>query len=187
ALAEHYARQKRPDDALNIVREGLKQQPGNFALHLSLAGLLEGRREYEPAIAEYEAMPKDQPGSLIVANNLASILADRRTDKASLDRANSLALLLKNSDIPQFKDTLGWVSYQRQDYRAALPLLEAAAKSLPNLAMVRYHLGMAYLATGQDDKASNEFNKARTLAPKDAELGAKIDGALKSRPEKAKG
>ena len=51
----------------------------------------------------------------------------------------------------------------------------------------RFHLGMAYLATGQDDKASNEFNKARTLAPKDAELGAKIDGALKSCPEKAKG
>jgi len=46
---------------------------------------------------------------------------------------------------------------------------------------------MAYLATGQDDKASNEFSKARTLAPKDTELGAKIDAALKSRPEKAKG
>src|SRR5689334_18222999 len=127
------------------------------------------------------------PGSLIVANNLASLLADRRTDKASLDRANSLALLLKNTDVPQFKDTLGWVSYQRQDYRTALPLLEDAAKALPNLALVRFHLGMAYLATGQDDKASNEFSKARTLAPKDTELGAKIDAALKSRPEKAKG
>ena len=46
---------------------------------------------------------------------------------------------------------------------------------------------MAYLATGQEDKASNEFSKARSLAPKDAELGAKIDSALKSHPEKAKG
>ena len=173
--------------ALELVRDGLKQQPSNFALRLSLAGLLEARRDYEPAIAEYEAMLKEQPGSLIIANNLASLLADHRTDKASLDRANSLALLLKNSDIPQFKDTLGWVSYQRQDYRAALPLLEDAAKALPNLAMVRYHLGMTYLATGQDDKASDEFKKARTLAPNDAELGAKIDAALKSRPEKAKG
>ena len=111
--------------------QGLKQQPNNFALHLSLASLLEAKREYEPAIAEYESMLKEQPGSLIIANNLASLLADRRTDKASLDRANSLALLLKNSDIPQFKDTLGWVSYQRQDFRAALPLLEDAAKASP--------------------------------------------------------
>ena len=42
-------------------------------------------------------------------------------------------------------------------------------------------------ATGQEDKASDEFNKARKLAPNDTELGAKIDGALKSRPETAKG
>ena len=123
--------------------------------------LLEAKRDYDGAIAEYESMLKDQPGSLIVANNLASLLADHRTDKASLERANSLAQLLKNSDIPQFKDTLGWVSYQRQDYRSALTLLEDAAKALPNLAMVRYHLGMTYLATGQDDKAADEFKKAR--------------------------
>ena len=187
ALADLYARQKKIDDAVNLIRAGLKQQPGIFSLRLSLAGLLETKGEYEPAIAEYESLLKDQPGSLIVANNLASLLADRRTDKASLERANSLALLLKNSDIAQFKDTLGWVSYQRQDYRAALPLLEDAAKRLPNLAMVRYHLGMAYLATGQDDKALDEFKKARTLAPTDAELGAKIDAAQKNRPEKAKG
>jgi cellulose synthase operon protein C len=187
ALADLYAQQKKTDDALNLIREGLKQQPNSFALHLSLASLLEAKGEYEPAIAEYESMLKDQPGSLVIANNLASLLADHRTDKPSLERANSLALLLKNSEVPQFKDTLGWVGYQRQDYRAALPLLEDAMKALPNMAMVRYHLGMTYLATGQDEKASEEFKKARTLAPNDAELSAKIDAALKRRPEKAKG
>jgi tetratricopeptide (TPR) repeat protein len=187
ALADLYARQKKSDDALNLVRAGLKQQPDNFALRLALAGLLEAKREYEPAIAEYEAMLKEQPWSLIIANNLASLLTDHRTDKASLERANSLALLLKSSDIPQFKDTLGWVTYQRQDYRTAVRLLEDAAKALPNIAMVRFHLGMSYLATGQDDKAADQFKAARKLAPNDAELGAKIDAALKDRPEKAKG
>ena len=187
ALGDLYAQQKKTDDALNLIRAGLKQQPDSFALHLTLAGLLEAKGEYDAAITEYESMLKDQPGSLIIANNLASLLADHRTDKTSLERANSLATLLKNSEVPQFKDTLGWVSYQRQDYRAALRLLEDAANALPNLAMVRYHLGMTYLASGQDDKASEEFKKARTLAPNDVELGAKIDAALKSRPEKAKG
>src|ERR1044072_2888335 len=131
----------------------------------------------------YDPKRTSTPSRLRNRHPVSSMLADRRTDKPSLDRANSLALLLKNSDVPQFKDTLGWVSYQRQDYRAALPLLEDAAKALPNLALVRFPLGLAYVATGQDDKASNEFSKARALAPKDAELGAKIDGALKSRPE----
>jgi Flp pilus assembly protein TadD len=53
--------------------------------------------------------------------------------------------------------------------------------------MVQFHLGMSYLATGQDDKASDAFGKARKLAPNDAELAAKIEAALKNRPEKAKG
>jgi hypothetical protein len=40
------------------------------------------RSDYEAAIAEYEILLKQDPGSLIVANNLASLLSDRRTDKA---------------------------------------------------------------------------------------------------------
>ena len=36
-------------------------------------------------------MLKQQPGSLVVINNLASLLADHRTDKASLEQAESLA------------------------------------------------------------------------------------------------
>lgn len=187
ALADLYVRQRKTDEAETVVREGLKREPNSFALQLVDAGLKENKGDFEGAISEYDAMLKAQPTSLIVANNLASLLADHRTDKASLDRADQLATMLKSSQVPQFKDTLGWVSYQRQDYRAALPLLQDAAKALPKLAMVHFHLGMAYLATGQDEKAGDEFNQARTLAPKDAELAAKIDAALKRRPAKAKG
>ena len=102
ALAELYMRDSKRDDAVNVVRAGLKQQPGNFALRLSLAGLLEAKKDYEGAIAEYESMLKDTPSSLIVANNLASLLADHRTDKASLERANSLAAV---SRIPNFRSS----------------------------------------------------------------------------------
>ena len=165
ALAQFYTQQKKIDDALRIIRVGLKQQPDSFALRLALAGLLEIKGEHEPAIAEYESMLKEQPGSLIIANNLASLLADHRTDKDSLEQANTLALMLKRSNIPQFKDTLGWISYRRQDYRTAIPLLEEAAKALPNLAIVRYHLGMTYLATAQDQKAYRTVQEsARTGA-----------------------
>jgi tetratricopeptide (TPR) repeat protein len=187
ALADLYVRERKNDAAMVAVRDGLKRQPGNFALQLLQAGLLEAKKDYDGAITVYEAMLKEAPSSLIVANNLASLLADHRTDKASLDRADALAVMLKNSQLPQFKDTLGWMRYQRQDYRAALPLLEDAAKALPNMAMVRYHLGMAYLSTGQEEKAASEFKQARTLAAGDAELLAKIDAALKSPPAKAKG
>ena len=187
ALANFYVQQKNVDEALKIIQAGLQRVPKDFALNLTLASLLEAKNEYEPAIAEYESMLKDQPSSMIVINNLASLLADRRTDKASLERAHTLAVLLKNSPVPQFKDTLGWIDYQREDYAGALSLLQGAVAALPNVPLIRYHLGMSYLATGQDEKASEQFKKAQELAPGDADLKMKIDTALKTRFEKKKG
>ncbi len=187
SLADLYARQGKIEDAQKVLDAGLQQQPKNFALQLSRAGLFELQGQYERAITEYESILADQPGSMIAANNLASLLADHRKDKPSLVRAGYLAAVLKNTDIPQFKDTLGWIAYLQGDYPAAITFLEDAATKLPNLALVQYHLGMSYLAAGQNEKASDRFKKARELAPNDAELKAKIDAALQTQSEKNKG
>ena len=184
ALADLYVRQKKIDAAVATVQSGLQQQPNSFALGITLAGLLEMKGDYEAAIAKYEAMLKDQPGSMVIVNNLASLLTDHRTDKASLERAHSLVLLLKNSQLSQFQDTIGWVDYQRGNYTSAKSFLERAVAKLPNIALVHYHLGMTYLATGQNAKALEQFKKAQDLAPNDTELKKKIDAAL---AEKKKG
>ena len=186
ALADLYVRQNRQDDALKVIRQGIEQQPQSSPLRLTLADLLVVKGDYDGAIAENETLLKQDPGSMVVANNLATLLADYRTDKASLDRAGSLAVLLTKSQIPQFKDTFGWVAYRRGEYRIAVSSLEGAVADLPNNAMVRYHLGMSYLALEQDVKAREQFNKARELAPNDADLMMKIDTALKSGPQKLK-
>jgi cellulose synthase operon protein C len=187
ALADLYFRQNKVDDALAVIQTGLQRQPNSFSLRLSRAGFLEAKRDFEPAIAEYEAMLKEQPGSMIIANNLVSLLTDHRTDKASLDQANSIAAILKNSEVPQFKDTLGWVDYLRGENTAAMPLLEGAAVALPNVPLVHFHLGMIYLVTGQGAKASEQFKIAQELAPNDADLKMKIDAALKTISEQQKG
>ena len=46
---------------------------------------------------------------------------------------------------------------------------------------------MSYLAAGQDADASERFKKAIELAPKDAELKAKIDAAIKESIRQSKG
>lgn len=179
ALADYYRSQKKNDESFKIIQEGLKAQPDSFAMRLALAGALELKGDYEGAIAEYEILLTQQSGSLIVANNLASLLSDRRTDKASLERAHSLAVGLRKTQLPQFKDTLGWVLHQRGDYKAAVSLLEEAVAGLPDLAMARYHLGMSYLSSGEMAKASEQLKKALDLAPNDAELAEKARAALK--------
>jgi tetratricopeptide (TPR) repeat protein len=134
---------------------------------------MELKGDYETAIAEYEEMLKRDPGSLIAANNLASLLSDNRTDKSSLERAYSLASTLRKSQLPHFKDTLGWTYHQRGDYKNAILLLEEAAAALPDTAMIRYHLGMSYIANGQARKAAEQFKKGLELAPS-SELSTKI-------------
>ena len=165
ALAELYLAQNKTDAALATLRAGLKRQPDNAILHMALAVAFERAEDYNAAISEYEYVLAQQPGSLVAINNLASLLADHRTDKASLERAQALAASLRHSQVPQFKDTLGWVDYRSGDVKAAVPLLEEAAAALPDQAAVRYHLGMSYVASGQGSRASQEFKIALSKAP----------------------
>ena len=97
ALANLYMRLNKADAALDVTRTGLKEQPDDVNLHLTSASVLERKGDYEGAISEYEYLLKRQPGSLVVINNLASIIADHRTDKESFDRAQSLAAGLRES------------------------------------------------------------------------------------------
>jgi tetratricopeptide (TPR) repeat protein len=178
ALADLYASQKNYDEAIKVVQTGLQQQPDATPLQMILAGVLERKGDYEAAISQYELMLTKQPGNLIVANNLASLLLDRRTDEASVKRAQALAVILRKSQIPQFKDTLGWASYHQGDYRGAVSLSEEAAAALPDQAVIRYHLGMGYIAVGQPGKASEQLRKALELAQNDT-LAEQIRAALK--------
>ena len=165
ALSDYYSGQRKYAEAQKTLQAGLQKQPTNFDLRLALAGLDALQGDYEASIAAYEALLQEQPGSLVIKNNLASLLSDHRSDQASLDRALSLAVSLKSTQVPQFKDTLGWAQYRRGDFKSAIELLEEAQQELPNLALVRYHLGMSYLATGELAKATEQLKKALELLP----------------------
>ena len=179
ALSELYASQKNYSDAINVLQAGLKERPDSLNLRLGSAGLLIGKGDNEGAIAAYEAILKDEPNSLVAVNNVVSLLLDNRSDKASLDRAFALAEKLKDSNVPQFEDTRGWAQYKRGNTTDAVATLEEAAKKLPNLAAVRYHLGMSYAAAGQAAKAAEQFKAALALEPDGTDLKEKIRTALK--------
>jgi cellulose synthase operon protein C len=177
ALADLYFRQKDNDAAIKTLRAGLNQNPTDVTLHMALATMLEATSDYEAAISEYERVLSLQPSSVVAANNLASLLLDHRTDKVSLARAQALAGRLRQSPVPQFKDTLGWARYRSGDVAEAVPLLQEAADALPDQAVVHYHLGMSYLATGQAAGAVKEFKAALTKGPS-SDLAKKIQGEL---------
>jgi predicted Zn-dependent protease len=178
ALSAMYVRQKNTDGAMKVLEAGLKEQPNSLSLKLSSAGLLIGK-DNDAAIGAYEAILKDQPNSLVAINNVVSLLLDSRSDKPSLERAYALADKLKDSNVPQFEDTLGWAQYKRGNASQAVTILEDAAKKLPNLAAVRYHLGQSYVAAGEAAKAAEQFKAAFNLEPDGTDLKEKIRTAMR--------
>jgi cellulose synthase operon protein C len=179
ALSNLYVRQKNLVDAGNVIQAGLKERPNSVDLKLTWASLLLSKGDNDAAILAYEAILKDQPASLLAANNLASLLSDNRSDKASLDQAAALSDALKASNVPQYQDTVGWVDYRLGKTADATRILEAVTKQAPNLAAARYHLAMSYVAAGQTAQAAEQFKTALNLEPDGTALKEKIRAAMK--------
>jgi pentatricopeptide repeat protein len=179
ALSNLFIGQKNYDQAAKVLQDGLREQPDSVNLKMALAANLIQAGDYEGAIAKYEAIVKDKSDNPVAINNLASLLLDYRTDKASLDRAYALTEGLKNSTVPQFQDTVGWAQYHRGDFETAVGTLEGAQAKLPNLGSIRYHLAMSYIATGKTEKATEQLKAALQLEPDGSPLKDKIRSALK--------
>ena len=177
ALANFHLARKDYKEAIRVAQAGSKELPDAASLRLISARASEQTQDYELAISQYQAILDKQPTNLIAANNLASLLLDQKSDPSTLKRAQIIAAVLRQSRIPQFKDTLGWASYLQGDYRNALSLCEEAVAALPDQAVVRYHLAMSLIALGQSGKASEQLKKALDLAP-DQKLADNIRSAL---------
>lgn len=178
ALADVYRHQKNFDEAIRIAQQGVQENADSMVLRITLANMLEQKGDYESAIQQYELILNKQPGDLIASNNLVTLLLDHRTDGPSRQRAQSIAEILRKSQVPQFKDTLGWAKYNEGDYSGAVLLCEEAAAALPDKASVRYHLGMIYTVVRRAREASEQFKKALELAPDDP-LAEAIGAAIK--------
>ncbi|MCX8955024.1 tetratricopeptide repeat protein, partial [Ruegeria sp. NA] len=101
--------------------------------------------------------------SLIVANNLASLLTTHRADPESLQRAHALARRLRGTRVPFFQDTYGWIAYRLGNYEEALTYLEPAAEALPDQPLVFYHLGRTYADLNRPLDALRAFKTAQAL------------------------
>lgn len=182
ALSDYFTRVKKYDAAEGVLQSGLKENPQAMTLRMALASLQILKNDNAAAISQYESILKDQPQaqSLIAVNNLSSLLLDTRSDKESLDRAAALAETLKASNVPQFQDTVGWARFKQGDIKSAIAILEPAAAKSPNLSAVHYHLGLAYAADGQAQKAKQELDTAAKLEPDGTPLKKTIQDAIKN-------
>jgi Flp pilus assembly protein TadD len=138
----------------------LKAAPAEIQVVTELASVYETHGRVDDAIALYEGAYRRYPHVPVVANNLAMLLANHRTDRASLDRARDLTADFASSTDGTLLDTNGWVRFKRGEYTEALPVLGRAVDHAPDSKEIRYHLGMAELHAGETDRARADLETA---------------------------
>ncbi len=140
------------DAGLDTLRDSLASDSSNDRVRLELALVLHQMHRTTEAIAEYETILERFPNNWFVLNNLASLYLETGNDQALnlAERAYSLA-----PDEPEAADTLGWILIQSNQAQKGLRVLQKAQAKFPKSPGIRYHLALAYEATGDQQSAIN--------------------------------
>jgi len=146
--------------AVKTMEEGIEKTGGSSLLVTGLATYLEKAGKLDQAVAQYEKVLKEDPKSQLAANNLAMLLIEYKTDDASRQRARELSKMLVDSPEAAYLDTVGWVEYKFGDYQKATEYLEKAVQAAPDAALIRFHLGMAYVGLGNKVLAKDNLKQA---------------------------
>ena len=162
-LARIATRQGNVPKATAVIDEALVATNKNANILWAKASILERNADIDGAIAIYEELYAQNSSSVIVANNLASLLVTYKDDAESLERAWVVGRRLQGADNPALQDTYGWLLFRRGEVEASLPYLESSAAALDD-PIVEAHLGFAYAALERNEEALAQFQKAVDFA-----------------------
>lgn len=159
-LASTLIAQEKPEEAVTIMEQGIEKTNGAPLLVTGLASYLERTGQLDSAIEQYRKVLADAPDSALATNNLAMLLIEYKEDDASRTEAKDLAQKLEGSDNAAYLDTVGWVAFKFGEHDRAVEFLEKAVEKSPDAAVMQFHLGMAYLAQGNEVSAKTHLERA---------------------------
>jgi tetratricopeptide (TPR) repeat protein len=163
-LGSLYARQNRLEEAKMSFKDVLTRNPKSIGAATMIGMLLEAQKRVPEAEKQYVDVLALDSHAAVAANNLAWIYV---ASNRKLDEALQLAQTAQQQlpDEPNVNDTLGWIYYQKKMVTQALPHLESSVLKAPNDPSHHFHLGMAYVQTGDWQKARESLKKAFALKP----------------------
>jgi tetratricopeptide (TPR) repeat protein len=150
-------RKGEPDTARQVIDAAVAQIPDSPELQWALASYAEQDGDIDRAIEIYEALYDRNSADLVVANNLASLLATYRDDPESLERAWTIARRFRDAQLPALQDTFGWILHRREQSVDALPYLQSAAAGLPDDVIVQFHLAEVLFALERYEEALAQY------------------------------
>ncbi len=153
------------EKAQKAIQAGLVANPQDVPFQVYQATLYQRLNEHAKSIDVYQSILDQDPKLDFVANNLAALL-EGLDDPKSLKRAAMVADRFRQSKIPQYQDTLGWIYTQQGNTTEGIALLRRAADKLPEAAEIQYHLGIAFQKSNKLNKAKKHLKSALTLTEK---------------------
>lgn len=178
AMARVYFAQHDDDKAIASFELGLRNMPGNPRLSMLLASAYEQAGHYDKALETYESLVSENPDSEFATNNLVSLLLDHYSSEANIDRAVKLSARFEKSEQPYLLDTYGWALLKSGHYEQALAVFKKVVKQQPDIAVFKYHLGVAYHKTRDNAAAVAELEQALAIGEKRGHFAEK-EAALK--------
>ncbi|MFQ6132468.1 MAG: tetratricopeptide repeat protein [Armatimonadota bacterium] len=187
SISEAYRIAGRLEQAAAACRRAMALDPTDPRPHVNSGALFEVQGQYDRAEAAYRRAIELDPGEGTGQNNLAYLWAKRgvRLDEA-LELAQQAVAVATDATRGSFLDTLGTVLYAKGEPEAALEALTAAKRELPWSATIRYHLGLAYYATGYQEHAVTELRQSLALSPR-GEHAAEAEALLRRLAPEAMG
>lgn len=160
-LVDAYARGGKKDKVIGKLEELHKANP-TPAVSLVLAAQLEEKGRLAEATKLYKEIIGKSRESASVMNDIAFLLAEKRSDPKDLAFAEELAAkaLAKQPDNPAFLDTVAWISYKRGKLDEAWQHLQLALSKQPEGATLNFHSAVVAHARGDKKVALERLEKA---------------------------
>jgi tetratricopeptide (TPR) repeat protein len=164
-LTRVYMQQNDITSAEAVTRQALEAIPERPILSMNLATINEARGDFDQAIEIYRDLLGKDENLLVAKNNLASLLTDHGGDEASLEEARTISAELKDSRVPQFRDTYAWAQVvSGANLEEAIVILEGIVRENEEVDIYRYHLGEAYRRKGDTENAIASLNQVLETA-----------------------
>ena len=156
-LAQIYSDQSRHEEAIEVLESAASDESERVDIQFLLGITQEKAGRVDASIATMQqviAKDSEHAGAL---NFLAYTYAEKAIELAKAEQLVKRALAIKPGD-GYYLDTLGWVYFKQEKYKAAIETLQKAIVAAPNETVLLEHLADVYLAQG-DRRAAQKFYK----------------------------
>ena len=168
ALYRLHLTQDNAEQASVVLKRAMDQLPNGYSVLFALASEYEDQGRIDDAITVYSRLYEANRSVEVIANNLASLISQYKDDPENLEQAYIISRRLRNSKVPAFRDTYGWIMVRRGDFKEAEPHLEIALEAYEDNAVVQYHYAVMLEGLGREEEALTHFRIARNLGLDDA-------------------